>query len=87
MPLLDILSAMNRAVVCEVGDVEDDQALAYLMKNDIPEDKARELISLIGGRIIHLETCTCRKKLRDCPLEDIRKTAKDELFDVILPPS
>ena len=57
MPLLEVLSAMNRALLYEIGDVTDEKALEFLMENDIEENVARELVKYVGGRIIHLELC------------------------------
>lgn len=38
MPLLKVLSTMNRALLYEMGDVTDEKALELLMGNDIEEN-------------------------------------------------
>jgi len=41
-----------------------EQALEYLMKNNVSEDMGRELVQSIGGRIVFLETCVVLIKKR-----------------------
>ena len=54
MPLLEKMSAKNRSVVYEIGDLQD--AVLYLMKNLMSEDKAKEVVKCIGGRLVYLES-------------------------------
>lgn len=57
MPLLEKLSATNRGVICQVVDINDDDAVRYLTRNDVHESLAKELVNRIGGRMVHLESC------------------------------
>lgn len=57
MPALETLLAANRALVYEIGDVEDDEAIKYLIDNDISEDVAKQLVRYVGRRMVHLESC------------------------------
>ena len=61
MPLLEVLSAMNRALLHEIADVMDKKE--FLMDNNIDEDVARELVKCVGGRIINLESCVVLMKI------------------------
>ena len=54
MSLLEDLSATNRAIIYEVGDVEDEEGIKYLMKNGIDESLANKLINCIGERMVYL---------------------------------
>ena len=63
MPLLEVFSAMNRALLYEIADVMDKKALEFLMDNNIDEDVARELVKCVGGRIINLESCVVLMKI------------------------
>ena len=49
MPMLEGLSAANRAIVYEIGDVSDEKACVYLVRNSIVKEKADELVAFIGG--------------------------------------
>lgn len=82
MPILDRLSAMNRGLIYEVGDVSYEKAHNYLTLNGIPKDVATELVKSIGGRLVHLESSIVLMRMsagwRD---EDVPKKVKSELFD------
>lgn len=84
MPLLEVLSAMNRALMYEIGDVCDEKALEYLMNNDVCEDTGRKLVECIGGRIIHLESCVVLMQIEGWNAEDVCERAKSSLFERIL---
>lgn len=77
MPLLGDLSAMNRAVIYEVGDITDVEAMNYLTKNQIAKDVARQLVSLIGSRIVHLESCVYLKNY-------LEKVLEEKVYDVAM---
>ena len=57
IPLLAKLSATNRGFIYEVGDVRDDDAFRYLVRNGVQESLAEKLVERIGGRMVHLESC------------------------------
>ena len=48
------LSATNRAIIYEVGDLHDDDAVSYLVRNGVDESLAKKLVDCIGGRMVHL---------------------------------
>ena len=56
MPLLEKMSATNGSLVYEIGDLQQEDAVGYLMKNQMPEDKAKEVVKCIGGRLVYLES-------------------------------
>lgn len=67
MPMLEGLSAANWAIVYEIGDVSDEKACVYLVRNGIVKEKSDELVAFIGGRLVHLQTCiTYLKKWQWC---------------------
>ena len=57
MPHLKRLSAANRASVYEVNDVTDEEATAYLIKREVPKDKAENVVKCVGGRLVYLQSC------------------------------
>jgi len=57
MPLLEVLSAMNKALMYEIGNVCDENPLQYLMDNGVSEDTGGKLVQYIGSRIIYLVLC------------------------------
>ena len=53
--LKDEASALLRALVYEVGDVDSDEAWSYLMhKHGFSQDTAKKLVNCIGGRLEYL---------------------------------
>ena len=56
MPLLKQLSAVNRAIVYEIGDIEKEKATQYLIKTGMMKDKADEVVNCVGGRLVYLES-------------------------------
>ena len=40
----------------EVADVPDDKAVDYLVDNGVEASKAKEIVDLVGGRLVYLET-------------------------------
>ena len=55
--LLEKLSAVNRCLVYEIGDLDDDQAMAYLLSQNVKQDAAKKIISCVGGRLVYLLSC------------------------------
>lgn len=84
MPLLEKLSATNRAIVLEVGDLNDDQAISYLMNNQIAEDVARKLVEWIGGRIVNLQSCVWLIQRNNWSNDELHKKIKETLFMRVL---
>jgi len=55
MPFLRKLSAANRACICEVGDVTEEEAFNYLVENGVTPTTAKEFVKCVGGRLIYLQ--------------------------------
>lgn len=49
MPLPEMLSAANQALVYKVEDIDDEKAEICLIENGIDEDTPKKLVNLIGG--------------------------------------
>ena len=56
MPLLTLLSTVNKAMVYEIGDIEKEKAIQYLMKMGIMKDGANEVVNCVGGRLVYLQS-------------------------------
>ena len=79
MPLLEMLSAANRALVYEVEDIDDEKAEIYLIENGIEEDTAKKLVNLIGGRLVYLQS-TIKIIQNTTDGKDIMESIKTKLF-------
>ena len=55
MPLLAKLSATNRVIIYEVGDVHDDDAVWYLVRGGVDESLAKKLVNCMEGEWSILE--------------------------------
>ena len=55
MPILERLSASNRAIIYEVGDLRDMEALKYLIENGVGIKAAKESVNCVGGRLVYLQ--------------------------------
>ena len=71
MPLLEVLSAMNKALMYEIGNVCDENALQHLMDNGVSEDIGGKLVQYIGSRIIYLESCVVLIQIEDWHAEGV----------------
>jgi len=82
MTLIKGMSAMNRAFVYEIGDLGDDEAERYLMMNNVPQDKASEVVQYVGGRLVYLQSVVELMKLWKGLISNkvICKTIKEEIF-------
>ena len=56
VPLMERMSAMNRALTFEIGDVTDDESINLLIKSGIPEMLSKALVDIIGGRLVYLQS-------------------------------
>jgi len=56
LPLIKHLSGTNRALMYEVGDITDKEAENYLVQVGVEPEKAKKLVNVIGGRLVHLRT-------------------------------
>ena len=64
MPELEVLSAVNRTLVYEISNIDDEKAVEYLVDNDIAEDNAKEILHYVGGensttRKLCVRACVC----------------------------
>ena len=55
IPLLKLLSTVNRAIVYEIGDIEKKKATQYIIKMGIMKDGADEVVNCVGGRLVYLQ--------------------------------
>ena len=56
IPEVQKSSAINRcATIHEIGDIDDEQAVEYLCRNDIPVNVARGVVEILGGRFVYLK--------------------------------
>ena len=83
MPFLERLSVVNRACVYEIGDLNDNEAVSFLLKNNMKESRAKKLVQCLGGRLVYLQSSVNHdnKNWKD---EDICKNIKVALFSRIL---
>ena len=56
IPMLEGISATNRGIMYEIGDIKDEDAIYYLMKRGIGEDETKKLVTFIRGRLVYLQT-------------------------------
>ena len=85
MSLLEDLSATNRAIIYEVGDVNDEEGIEYLMKNGIDENLAKKLINCIGGRMVYLaNSIYLAKREERNETSDAYNKIEDVLFSRLL---
>ena len=56
VPLMERMSAMNRALTYEIGDVTDDESFNLLIKSGIPKMLSKALVDIIGGRLVYLQS-------------------------------
>lgn len=83
MPLLRKLSAANRALIYEVGDISDAEATTYLMKNQVAKDTAKEVVKCVGGRLVDLQSCV--ERINDAEKSgDICQYIQTTLFSRVL---
>lgn len=57
IPFLRRCSAMNRALVYEIRDLDDEQARKYLREMGISGSRANKIVNCIGSRLVYLESC------------------------------
>lgn len=56
MPFLKELTATNRGLVFEIGDVDEEKAVKFLMDNDTPQNMARAVYNCIGSCLVYLNS-------------------------------
>ena len=57
MPFIEKLSAANRASMYEIGNLDEEKAVSFLIKNNVNEQLAMDIFSYVGGRLVHLQSC------------------------------
>lgn len=57
MLFLKELSAANRSLVYEIGDLDKEQANSYLLGKNMRQDTAKKVVSCVGGRLVYLQSC------------------------------
>ena len=80
MPMLESISATNRGIMYEIGDIKDEDAIYYLMKRGIGEDEAKKLVTFIGGRLVYLQTSVALIKKLGWTSQDGIEKMKSLLF-------
>ena len=80
VPMLEGISATNRGIMYEIGDIKDEDAIYYLMKRGIGEDKAKKLVKFIGGRLVYLQTSVALIKKLGWTSQDGIEKMKSLLF-------
>jgi len=65
--IIEELSATDRGLVYEIGDVDEGKATEYLMEMDFVEDRAEKVVSCLEKRLVYLQSCL---KLTDDILSD-----------------
>lgn len=53
MPFLEEFSAANRSLVYEIGDLDEEQAMRYLLGKNMRQDTAKKVVSCVGGRLVY----------------------------------
>ena len=56
MPLLGRLSAINRALIYEVGDLSREEATTYLTDKGVTKADAEEVVNCVGERLVDLQS-------------------------------
>ena len=57
MPFLKHLSAVNRALIYEFEDIEEEEASKYLMNMGCPTPaRVDEVVSCVGPRLVYLQS-------------------------------
>lgn len=56
MVFLQELSATNKALVHEIGDLEKEKAITYLMMMKLTRGKATRVVDCIGGQMVYLQS-------------------------------
>ena len=79
MPFLELMSASNRALVYEIGDLEEKRAVEFLTRNKIAKDRAKAIVTCIGGRLVYLES-SIKIDDSDWKGKEICKEIKEALF-------
>ena len=80
MPFLEKLSAVNRCLVYQIGDLDDDQAMAYLLSQNVKQDAAKKIISCVGGRLVYLQSCVNLHSLQKLNFNHVCNEIKVALF-------
>ena len=55
--IIEELSATDRGLVYEIGDVDEGKATKYLMEMGFVEERAEKVASCVGGRLVYLQSC------------------------------
>jgi len=85
MPLVKKLSATNRSIICEVGDIDTDDALRFLTENGVGVTLAKKIVDYISGRLIYLESSIyLNEKIKWKGEEVVFKELNDRFFANIL---
>ena len=82
MPFLETLSAVNRCLVYEIGDLDEEQAMDYLLGKNMEQEVAKKVVSCVGGRLVYLQSCIKLHNLQKLSFNDdhVCKEIKMALF-------
>ena len=79
MPLLKSVSGVNRATkIVEVNDIQDEDAIKYLMRSGIVNSMAKQVVNFLGGRLVYL-----RSSIKLISVYKDSSLTEDELFEEV----
>jgi len=80
LPIIEELSARNRALIYEVDDIGIGDAVQYMKKQGFTENVAEKLVDSIGGRLVYLESAVFKNGVIDQNDDKMCEKILDELF-------